>query len=219
MAWGTVKKGGVERWEGCLVGTRGQPWEGTAASWARKVGERAGRREVDPHPPSPVPQPAGRVYSPPPPPSRELLAARERETKVSVGRGWGDRRLCGGVTRGCQLGLSASPGPGHGLSEAEADNRGAQGAGASSPSEAPDGPRVCRVAGESGGTRVRKQLRAGPGVAGNPWPHASFLPQRCPGLAYQRGAEGWGSQAAGATDLWSQGHSRGKGCPGHERAG
>ena len=87
MAWGTVKKGGVERWEGCLVGTRGQPWDGTAASWARKVGEGAGRREVDPHPPSPVPQPAGRVYSPPPPPSRELLAARDRETKVSVGRG------------------------------------------------------------------------------------------------------------------------------------
>lgn len=67
--------------------------------------------------------------------------------------------LCGGVTGGCQLGLSASPHPGYGLSEAEADNGEAQGAGASSPSEAPDGPGVCRVVGESGGTRVRKQLR------------------------------------------------------------
>ena len=118
------------------------------------------------------------------------------------------------MTRGCQLSLSASPGPGHGLSEAEADNRGAQEAGASSPAEAPDGPGVCRVAGESGGTRVRKQLRAGPGVTGNPWPHASFLPQRCPGLAYQRSAEGWGSQAARGHRPVVTGTQPGEGLPG-----
>lgn len=87
MGWGAVKKGGVERWEGCLVGMRGKPWEGTAASWARKVGKGARRSEANPHPPSPAPQPSGRVYSPPPPPSRELLAAKEREIKASVERG------------------------------------------------------------------------------------------------------------------------------------
>lgn len=82
---GAVKKGGVGRWEGCPVGTRGKPWEGTAASWARKVGEGPGGERWTPTHPAPAPQPAGRVYSPPPPPSRELLAARERETKAVSG--------------------------------------------------------------------------------------------------------------------------------------
>lgn len=74
------------------------------------------------------------------------------------------------------------------------------------------------MAGESGGTRVRKQPVPGPGVAGNPWPlsHPSF-PRGAQGSAYQRGV---GSQAAGAKQTCGHRDTVGEaGCLGHERAG
>lgn len=87
--WGAVKKGGVERWEGCPVGTRGKPWEGTAASWARKVGEGPGGERWTPTHPALHPSPQeGSTHH------RHLRAGscwlqeRERQ-RWSVGRGWG----------------------------------------------------------------------------------------------------------------------------------
>lgn len=69
--------------------------------------------------------------------------------------------------------------------------------------------------GESGGTRVRKQLRPWQATLGHMHPSFPSGAQSPPASMVQR----WGSQAAGDIDLWPQGPSRGKGCLGHERVG
>ena len=98
---GGSKEGRSGKMGGVPSGDEGEALGRHGRQLGSEGGRGARRREVDPHPPSPAPQPAGRVYSPPPPPSRELLAARERETKVVSGERLGGRRLCGGVIGGC----------------------------------------------------------------------------------------------------------------------
>lgn len=70
---GGHRRGGEK---GC--GMRGGRELGAAGEGTRGREAAAGGEALPPHP-APTAQTAGRVHSPPPPPSRELLAARERK--------------------------------------------------------------------------------------------------------------------------------------------
>lgn len=65
--------------------------------------------------------------------------------------------------------------------------------------------------GEAGGAGGCVEGQSGAAsVAGDPRPHASFLPQQCPEPACQRGAEGRGSQAAGTQTSGHRDPARGR---------